>query len=168
MSLNFKRPVFWVWESLLAHMHFLQLKSKPQELALKLLWQLSPNAVLLPIQSSSSESLSIIPHCIFNNGISTFFQAFLGFSLQRILVRIHLATVETSYLSRGQELNMQAAALCELGDQPLCLKNEKAFKALLKRKKNPNPNPYAEHGLNFPTGVQRKKLHRAPERLKLV
>ena len=100
-------------------MHFFQLESGHQKLALKLFWQLSLDAVLLPRQSSSSGSPSIISHCIFYDWTSSvFLQTFSGFSLKMVLAVVNLTT-QTSYLSRGQKLSMQVTLF---GSQTLNIK----------------------------------------------
>lgn len=92
---------------------------KHQNLVPKLFWQLSPDAVLLPMRSASSESPFIIPHCIFNNWtLSAFFQTSSEFGLKMIAARVYL-TAETSCLSRGWKVSMQVMLF---GSQTLQIK----------------------------------------------
>lgn len=152
----------------------------------KLFWQLSPDVVLLPMWSASSESRFVILHCIFNNWTScAFFQTSSGFGLKMTAARVHLAA-ETGYLSRGWKVSMQVMLF---GSQTLHVKASfpcwsmsclwgsfllwvrgfslsiwkmKVFKALPKGKKNPTLN--TEGWLNSPTGVQRKEAELWPRK----
>lgn len=92
---------------------------KHQNLVPKLFWQLSHDAVLLPMRSAFSESPFIIPHCIFNNWtLSAFFQTSSGFGLKMTAARVHLSA-ETSYLSRGWKVSRQVMLF---GSQTLQIK----------------------------------------------